>query len=117
MSGLEDLAGVPNVPAVIERIDNAATKATMLMRATGMSLSRRRNLVPTLDEVDAAIRHLVVMAAEDCFHAQEVAKQKELDEPIFIESAQGVAEDDLFRVGAAVDSNGELTVDILFRLV
>ena len=114
MTGLEDLAGVPNLSTVIERIDNAATKATMLFRMTGMTYGLRRD-VPRLDDIDMAIRRLVAEAADECFRFQESAKTHK-NERVVVE-VDGTASDDMFEVAVECDPSGNLAVEVFLKLV
>lgn len=85
-TGLQALVTVENFDAVVERIDLAATKATILFQAIGMS--------PSLDAVDVRIRRLVNEAYLDllaCAALQEAVAETE-----------GFAHDDWFDV-AVVD--------------
>lgn len=113
MAGLEDLAGQPNISAVIERIDNAATRAAALYRAVGLTLTRGR--MATADDFDEMLRTLVAKAAEDCFTAQELGKSDH--GRMIIDHVEGVADNEVFRVVVTADRQGYLSVDILLRLV
>jgi hypothetical protein len=115
MAGLEDLAGNSNIGAVIERIDHAATRACVLFRATGQTLTRGR--MASADDFDDMLRELVARAADECFQAQDVAKESQAKQPMLIESVQGVADNEIFRVVVDIDNNGHITADILMRLV
>jgi len=117
MAGLQDLAGCPTIPVIIERIDNAATRATALFRALGMTLDRRATQVPLLDHVDTMLRELVVDAAEQCFAIQEAGKREQAEKPFKLDAVEAVADNDLFRVVVKCDDAGHLDVNIQLHLV
>lgn len=84
------LPDVENFDAAVERIDLAATKATIVMRAIGMALPGvdTEDRPPTLNEVDTHLRVLVSEAYGDLLSL--------LQEPIA--ETEGFAGDDLFDV-------------------
>jgi hypothetical protein len=114
MTGLEDLAGVPNVSTVIERIDNAATKSSMLFRSIGMCLHRGK--LATQDDIDDMIRELALAATEEAWNAQERSKTS-FDGRMTVDEVSGVVENDFFRVVVKADHTGALDIEILLRLV
>lgn len=114
MAGLEDLAGVPNLSTVIERIDNAATKAAMLFRMIGTTYGPRRD-VPRLDDIDRALRRLVVEAADECFRYQQQAQITKSDRVVV--EVDGNAADDTFEVDVHCDATGNLSVEVFLKLV
>lgn len=84
---LHALQAVENFDAVVERIDLAATKATMMMRAVGIALPNDE-APPMVSAVDAHIRALVSEAYQELTGL--------LQEPIA--ETEGFASDDLFDV-------------------
>jgi hypothetical protein len=117
MTGLEDLAGVPNIGTVIERIDHAATRAAVLYRMVGVTWSRKgQRFVPTQDDIDQALRALTVDAADACFQLQDDARAA-VDQKTSVDGVSSFAADDNFKVVAACSSDGSLEIEILLRLV
>ena len=100
---LRDLEWVRNMPTVIERIDLAATKATVAMRAIGLSLPGVG--VPSIDDVDAHLRFLVSEAINDLII-------HDIDWP-----DSGIAESAAFEVSAERDMDGNIDMQILMKLV
>ena len=99
---LSDLDWVRNLPLVIERIDLAATKATVAMRAIGITMPGIG--VPTVDDIDAHLRQLVGEAIND----------------LVINDANwpdaGVSDSALFDVSAERDMDGNVDIQILMKL-
>lgn len=98
MDGLDMLHAVPNAGTIVERVDLAATKATMMMRTLGLS----RDAI--IAETDARLRELLNCACIDFAYQDD-------------DEAEGWAEDDLFAVTVMQDpETRQIHTEILMRL-
>lgn len=112
---LDALGGVPNIGAIIEQIDSAATQATVHMRLHGIRLRPKSLDVPLQDEVDVVLRDLVSSAFIGWREARHEAPAAVPDWQV-----DGFESDDHFDVvvcGLEGAPAGFMTCSIALRLV